>query len=340
MKIGLTYDLRSEYLAQGYSEEETAEFDQQGTIDALAEALRSLGHEVDRIGNAAALMGRLSAGDRWELVFNIAEGLYGYGREAQVPAILDVYGIPYTFGDPLTASACLHKAWAKTLVAAAGVPVARHHLISRTKDCVEFVKNFTLTLPVLLKPVAEGTGKGVTPESIVHEVKLLAPAVKAMLARYRQPVLVEEFLPGREFTVGILGTGANARVLGSLEIVLKDDAEPGVYSYVNKEQCESLVEYPYVCDEPVVEDAEKIALRAWNALGCRDGGRVDLRCDGEGRPVFMEVNPLAGLHPTHSDLPMLATAIGMPYVELIQEIVESAAERVSEKRERAASHAA
>jgi len=175
---------------------------------------------------------------------------------------------------------------------------------------------------------------------VIHELKLLAPAVKAMLAQYRQPVLVEEFLPGREFTVGILGTGANARVLGSLEIVLKDAAEPGVYSYVNKEQCESLVDYPYVFDEPDVVEAEEIALRAWNALGCRDGGRVDLRCDGDGRPVFMEVNPLAGLHPTHSDLPMLATAIGMPYLELIREIVDSAAERVSVRNSRAASCAA
>ncbi|MCB1685329.1 MAG: hypothetical protein R3E82_18985 [Pseudomonadales bacterium] len=336
LHIGLTYDLRDEYLAQGYSEEETAEFDQPGTIDALGNALEALGYRVDRIGNAVALMQRLSAGGRWDLVFNIAEGLNGYGREAQVPAILDVYGIPYTFGDPLTASVCLHKAWAKTLVAAVGVRTAQHQVISRIRDCGDF----RLPLPVLLKPIAEGTGKGVTPESVITDPKQLAPAAKAMLARYRQPVLVEEFLPGREFTVGILGTGTNARVLGSLEIRLRDEAEQGVYSYVNKEQCESLVDYPYVCDEPVVEEAQAIALKAWIALGCRDGGRVDLRCDSEGRPVFMEVNPLAGLHPTHSDLPMLATAIGMPYVELIREIVESAAERVAGRRAPADSQAA
>lgn len=336
LKIGLAYDLRDEYLAQGYGEEETAEFDQQSTIDALGDALGSLGYVVDRIGNAVALMQRLSAGDRWDLVFNIAEGLYGYGREAQVPAILDVYGIPYTFGDPLTASVCLHKAWSKTLVAAEGVPTAKHQLITNVEDC----GNFALKLPVLLKPVAEGTGKGVTPESVITDPEQLAPAVKAMLARYRQPVLVEEFLPGREFTVAILGSGANARVLGSLEIKLREGAEQGVYSYVNKEQCESLVEYPYVCNEPVVDEAEAIALKAWVALGCRDGGRVDMRCDGDGHPVFMEVNPLAGLHPTHSDLPMLATAIGMSYPDLIREIVESATERVSAQRTRADSRAA
>jgi D-alanine-D-alanine ligase len=110
VRIGLTYDLRAEYLALGYGEEETAEFDQQGTIDALADAIESLGHSVDRIGSARSLVNRLAKGDRWELVFNIAEGLYGYGREAQVPAILDVYGITYTFADPLAASVCLHKA--------------------------------------------------------------------------------------------------------------------------------------------------------------------------------------------------------------------------------------
>lgn len=325
MKIGMTFDLRDEYLAQGYSEEETAEFDQPATIEAIAGALTELGHQVDRIGAAPALIGRLARGDRWELVFNISEGLTGYGREAQVPAILDVYGIAYTFSDPLTASVCLHKAWTKRLVAVAGIPTARDRLIERSRDCGRFDLNF----PVLLKPVAEGTGKGVSPDSLVSDPKQLPATAKSLLARYRQPVLVEEYLPGREFTVGIVGTGTHARVLGTLEILLRDGAEQDVYSYVNKEQCERLVEYRPVADEQeeVVRDAETIALKAWNVLGCRDAGRIDLRCDERGNPVFMEVNPLAGLHPTHSDLPMIASAEGLPYVDLIEQIVESAAAR-------------
>jgi len=330
MKIGLTYDLRSDYLAQGYSAEETAEFDQGGTIDALSQALQELGHEVHRIGSAPSLIDQLARGERWDLVFNVAEGLNGYGREAQVPAILDVYGIPYTFSDPLTASVCLHKAWTSVLVAAAGVHTPRHQLISRTRDC----GRFSLDLPVLLKPVAEGTGKGVSADSVITDLKQLPVAVKSMLARYRQPVLAEEFLPGREFTVGILGTGSRARALGTLEIVLLEGAEPEVYSYENKENCEQLVEYRHVHDEAVVARAEEMALAAWNALGCRDGGRVDLRCNGAGEPVFLEINPLAGLHPTHSDLPMIATAVGMPYTRLIAEIVDSAAERIDEARHR------
>jgi D-alanine-D-alanine ligase len=151
------------------------------------------------------------------------------------------------------------------------------------------------------------------------------------LERYHQPVLLEEYLPGREFTVGLLGTGSEAVALGTLEIVLLDQAEPDVYSYNNKEKCEELVEYRLVKanEDAQVARAEEIALAAWKALNCRDGGRIDLRCDKSGGPQFLESNPLAGLHPFHSDLPMLATAVGMPYVELIRRIVESASRRVS-----------
>ncbi len=333
MRIGLTYDLRAEYLALGYGEEETAEFDQQGTIDSLAEAIESLGHSVDRIGSARSLVNRLAKGDRWELVFNIAEGLYGYGREAQVPAILDVYGIAYTFADPLAASVCLHKGWSKMIVRTAGVPTADFAIIETPAD-VERVK---LGYPMLAKPIAEGTGKGVTPKSVVRTPADLSQVAVELLDRYQQPVLVETFLPGREFTVGIVGTGAASRAIGSIEIVLRANAEPEVYSYTNKEECETLVDYRHItCADPLVAEAERIALDAWIALDCRDGGRVDIRCDARGKPMFLEVNPLAGLHPTHSDLPMIATAIGMPYAELIRAIVDSAATRIPKARVRAA----
>ncbi len=333
MRIGLTYDLRAEYLALGYSEEETAEFDQQGTIDALAGAIETLGHTVDRIGSARSLIGRLAKGDRWELVFNIAEGLNGYGREAQVPAILDVYGITYTFADPLAASVCLQKGWSKTIVRAAGVPTADFAVIEAPAD----IDRVSLDYPMLAKPIAEGTGKGVTPKSVVRSKADLSQVAVELLDRYGQPVLVETFLPGREFTVGIVGTGSAARAIGSIEIVLRSDAEPDVYSYTNKEECEKLVDYVHVTRaDPRVAEAERIALDAWIALDCRDGGRVDIRCDAGGFPMFLEVNPLAGLHPTHSDLPMIATAIGMPYAELIRTIVDSAAKRIPKARVRAA----
>lgn len=324
MKIGLTYDLRKVFLALGYSEEETAELDREDTIDAIAAAIESSGHQVDRIGHAQELVHRLAQGDRWDLVFNICEGLHGIAREAQVPAILDVYQIAYTFSDPLVMAVSLHKGMTKAILHSRGIPTSPYAEVQCIKDC----ESIDLGLPMFVKPIAEGTGKGVTPQSKISSRDELLPRCEALLNRYRQPVLVEPFLPGREFTVGILGTGEEARVLGTLEIILNSKAEPEVYSYANKENCEELVTYPLVLPtDPTVYQAECIALNAWRALGCRDAGRVDLRCDADGNPLVLELNPLAGLHPFHSDLPMLATALGMPYAELIRQIVESAARR-------------
>jgi D-alanine-D-alanine ligase len=325
--IGLTYDLRQDYLAAGLSEDETAEFDRPDTIAAIEGALRELGHTTDRIGHARALTQRLVQGDRWDLVFNIAEGLAGIAREAQVPAILDVYGIAYTFSDPLVMALTLHKGLTKTVVAAAGVPTPRFAVVQHLSD----LDPLDLPYPLFAKPVAEGTGKGITPASKVRDAAALREVCGRLLAQYQQPVLVETFLPGREFTVGIAGTDAAAKAIGTLEIVLLPAAEAEVYSYVNKEKCEELVEYRLVSasDDSVVMAAEEVALAAWRTLNCRDAGRVDLRCDEAGRPNFMEVNPLAGLHPEHSDLPILATKAGMPYVELIRRIVASCEERVA-----------
>lgn len=329
MKIGITYDLRDQYLAEGYGEEETAEFDRADTIDSIENALQALGHQTDRIGHARELVQKVAGGDRWDLVFNICEGLRGTGREAQVPAILDLYEIPYTFADPCVMSVCLDKGVTKSVVRNVGVPTPRFAVLADEERVAELVETSPFNFPLFAKPIAEGTGKGVTPASRVNDVDELAIVCKQLLDRYQQPVLVEEYLPGREFTVGILGTGKEASCLGTLEIVLREEAEQDVYSYVNKERCEELVEYRLVdakMDEQV-RRAEEIALVAWRSLGCRDGGRIDLRSDAEGQPQFLEANPLAGLHPAHSDLPMLATALKMKYVELIRRIVDSAARR-------------
>src|SRR5262249_31802053 len=211
---------------------------------------------------------------------------HGLGREAQVPGLLDAYDIPYTFSDPLRMALCLHKGLTKTVVREGGVPTPASALVETPGD----VERVTLRYPLFAKPVAEGTGKGVTPASRVADPAALREVCGKLLARYRQPVLVEEFLPGREFTVGLVGSGADAEVLGTLEIVLRPAAEPGVYSYTNKEYCEELVDCPLVraAEDEEVRRAEEVALRAWRALGCRDAGRVDLRSDGEGRPHFLE----------------------------------------------------
>jgi D-alanine-D-alanine ligase len=328
MLIGFTYDLRSDYLAEGYGEEETAEFDQLGTIEAIEGALQAIGHDVDRIGHARNLVERLARGDRWELMFNICEGLRGAARESQVPALLDVYEIPYTFADAAVLAVCLDKALTKTVLRAAGLPTPNWHVVREIAD----LNKFNLLFPVIAKPIAEGTGKGIDAASKVKDEASLQTACRRLLATYHEPVLVERFLPGREFTVGVLGTNRDAAAIGTLEVLLGPNAEPDVYSYNNKEQSEALMSYRLVraSDDPQVAQAEALALAAWRAVGGRDGGRLDLRCDAEGQPQLMEINPLAGLHPTHSDLPMLCTAVGMEYVELIERIVESARLRIAD----------
>jgi D-alanine-D-alanine ligase len=328
MTIGLTYDLRSEYLAEGFSEEETAEFDRDDTVSAIESTIRSLGHHTERIGHSRQLAAALVAGRRWDLVFNIAEGMHGIGREAQVPALLDMYRIPYTFSDPLVMSLSLHKGMTKRVIRDAGVPTSDFSVVEKPEDA----RSVAFAAPYFVKPVAEGTGKGVTPESIVRDKTGLEAACRRLIDTFRQPVIIEPYLPGREFTTGIVGTGPKARVLGTIEVHLLDTAEPGVYSYVNKEECESRVVYTLNRPEadPVVAEAEKVALAAWRALGCRDAGRLDLRCDENGHPLFIEVNPLAGIHPEHSDLPIICNHLGIPYRQLIGWIIESAAVRIPE----------
>jgi D-alanine-D-alanine ligase len=323
MKVGLTYDLRDEYLLEGMEAEESAEFDRPDTIDAIESALQSLGFKTDRIGNIKQLTARLSSGDRWDIVFNIAEGVSGFGREAQVPALLDAWRIPYTFSDPLVLCITLHKAVTKRIIRDLGLPTTDFALIEDPSD----VSQVSLPFPLFAKPVSEGTGKGVTKASKIVSQDALKKVCLDLLERYKQPVLLEPFLPGREFTVGIIGTGRDARSVGVMEVIIRPKAESDVYSYKNKELYEELVTYR-IAQDLMAERAADIALRSWRGLGCRDAGRVDLRADSKGMPNFIEVNPLAGLHPEHSDLPILCTKIGVSYKELINDIMESALHRL------------
>ncbi len=327
MRIGLTYDLRSDYLAEGYGEMETAEFDREDTITALENSLGALHHDTERIGNARRLVEKLVAGVRWELVFNIAEGLYGIGREAQVPAILDMYRIPYTFSDPLVLSLTLHKGMTKRVIRDAGIPTPDFFVVEEKVE----ERDIVFQPPFFIKPIAEGTGKGISPSSIVRRLDDLAPLCEAMLDAYQQPVLVERYLSGREFTIGIIGTGRDAVAIGTMEVCLLPGAEQGAYSYINKEKSEGLVEYRTMSsyDDPAVKRSEEIALSAWRILGCRDAGRVDIRCDDMDNPYFLEVNPLAGLHPEHSDLPIICKRVNLSYDSLIERILLSAGKRMN-----------
>ncbi len=329
MKIGMTYDLRDDYLAEGYGEEETAEFDHPATIAAIEGALSELGYETDRIGHLRALAKRLVAGERWDLIFNIAEGLRGFGREAQVPALLEAYDIPYTFSDPLVLSLTLHKGLTKRVIRDLGIPTPDFAVI----ESLEEIAGVRLPFPLFAKPVAEGTGKGVTAASKIADPRELERVCSELLETFRQPVLVETFLPGREFTVGIIGTGREAFAPGVLEVHFLAKAEKEVYSYINKEDWHGRIEYRLATDA-MAQLAGETALAAWRGLGCRDGGRIDLRADANGIPHFMEVNPLAGLRPDHSDLPILCDLAGMPYRELIAGVMRSALARLPGRGER------
>jgi D-alanine-D-alanine ligase len=323
MRIGITYDLRDDYLASGLSDEETAEFDRIDTIEAIESALQGLGFETDRIGNIRSLTNRLASGDRWDMVFNIAEGVRGFGREAQVPGLLDAYEIPYTFSDALVLALTLHKGMTKRVIRDLGIPTPDFEVIETTSDCGQV----NLPFPLFAKPVAEGTGKGISAASRIESREELREVCEDLLRNFNQPVLVETYLPGKEFTVGIVGTGKSAKAIGCIEVVLKGDAEPGAYSYWNKKKYEELVEYRLVEDSAAKKPME-VALESWRGLGCRDGGRVDLRADADGLPNFLEVNPLAGLNPVVSDLPILCTLKGISYNNLISLIMESALSRI------------
>jgi D-alanine-D-alanine ligase len=319
MKVGLTFDLRSWYTDRGYSMDETAEFDKQETVDALDDGIRKMGYETEQIGNAFQLIEALAAGKRWDIIFNIAEGLYGDGRESVVPAILDQYRIPYVFSGPVIMGISLNKHMAKLVVEAAGVPVSPGMLISKPAD----LSLVNLQYPLFIKPVSEGTGKGITEKSLVKNSVELEKMAKWILDEFRQPALVEEYLPGREFTVGVVGYGDSARAIGGMEVITANNLP---YSVEVKENYQDYCQYKPL-DEEIAEECKSVAIGAWKALDAVDAGRVDVKADRNGRICFIEANPLAGLNPVHSDLPILSRMYGIEYQQLLEMIMDSALRR-------------
>lgn len=322
MKVGLTFDLRSWYIDRGYSMDETAEFDKQETVDAIENALKLMGHQTEPIGNAFQLIEALAAGRKWDIVFNIAEGLYGDGRESVVPAILDQYKIPYTFSGPVIMGLSLNKHLAKLVVAASGVPVSPGMLMTELPD----LDKCNLIYPLFVKPVSEGTGKGITDKSLVHSQDELRKMVEWILSEFHQPALVEEYLPGREFTVGVVGYGDEARFIGGMEVMTINNLP---YSVEVKENYQNYCTYKPL-DPDIIEECKSVALKAWKALDAVDAGRVDLKADRNGKICFIEANPLAGLNPVHSDLPILARMYGTEYQTLLEMIMKSAIRRIKE----------
>lgn len=322
LRIALCYDLKADYLAAGFSPEEVMEFDDEDTIAEIAGALRGLGHDLERVGRGTELARRLALGERWDLVFNFAEGVRGRSREAQVPALCELFDQPYTFSDPLTCAVTLDKPLAKRVVRDHGLPTAPFAVVERPEEASEV----PLEPPLFVKPAAEGSSKGVTARSRVPSRGELSGACAELLQAFGQAVLVESYLPGREMTVGILGNGAEARVVGVMEVVFLAGTDPE-YTALNKAEWEERIHYRLLDGEPLAERARQVALGAYHALSCRDAARIDLRCDAAGEPCFLEVNPLPGLHPIRSDLPILSRLSGLDYPGLLAGIVDAAARR-------------
>jgi D-alanine-D-alanine ligase len=322
LRIGLCYDLKSDYLAAGFEPHEVMEFDEEVTIAGIEGALLGLGHQVERVGRGTELARRLAAGERWDLVFNFAEGVRGRSREAQVPAVCEMFDQPYTFSDPLTCAVTLDKPLAKRLVRDVGLPTPPFAVVETEEDA----ETVLLEPPLFAKPAAEGSSKGVTERSRISSRDELRETCAALLKTFQQPVLVESYLPGREMTVGIVGNGDEARVVGVMEVVFKDGTD-GDYTALTKAEFETRTEYRLLDGDALGLRAREVALGAYRALSCRDAGRVDLRCDENGEPCFLEVNPLPGLNPVYSDLPILSGMAGISYDQLLGSIVDAASRR-------------
>lgn len=306
------------------------EFDAPETIHAQALVLESLGHEVELWGDGEALVRRLLDGPRVDLVWNIAEGTGGGRcREARVPALLEMFNVPYTGSDPLTLAATLDKDCAKRLVAASGVATPRWTLFDGDWQAAA-AQLAGLQYPLFVKPAFEGSSKGIVSKSILHDRNELTSALEQLFETYRQPVLVEEFIDGDELTVGLVGNGP-PDVLGIMRVVPRNSGgAPFVYSLEVKRDWQRQVRYecPAALQPADTAAVRQAAIACWQALGCRDVARVDFRLR-DGVPYFLEANPLPGLSPTSGDLVLLSGQVGIEYPDLVARILQAALERLN-----------
>jgi len=318
-----------------------AEYDSEETVEGIASALRAAGHEPVKLGGGRKFLaqGLAASGPprTIDLLFNIAEGWGSRSREAHVPAVCEMLNIPYTHSDPLTLALALDKSLAKRVAASLGVPVPADICVQRLADLdAQPLPPF----PLIAKPACEGSSMGIRRHSRCANRDELQAHVAALLAQYAGPVMVEQFLTGVEATVGIMGTGAGARVLGIMEIAPCHTAtDQFIYSLEVKRDYLREVGYhvPPRLPAALIDAIAQTALGAYRAIGCRDVGRVDVRLDAQGVPRFLELNPLPGLNPVSSDLPILAGRLGISFETLIAGIVEEAIARPMVRTARTAS---
>lgn len=328
MILGLAYDLKSDIIpGEGEPEDTLEEYDSEETVDCIVDALATLGHTVIRLGGGKTFLSAILK-HRVDMVFNIAEGRGNYrSREVQVPAVLEMLSIPYVGSDPACLAVCLDKPLSKHLAASAGITTPPWRLITG-QESLGSVSWTGFNLPAFVKPAWEGSSKGIGKESRVTSFPAMEQEVLRLLALYRQPVLVEEFIRGRELTVGIVGSPP--RVMGIMEVVPRGGDDPDFfYSRDIKRDWQRQVRYecPALLSPDVACRIVSDSLTLFKTFDCRDMARIDFRLDSEGEPYFIEANPLPGLKPGHSDYPMIAQHMGIDHTSLIGSILESALSR-------------
>jgi len=332
LQVGFAYNVKRVAPTIDGAEDTEAEYDSPKTLEAIREAIRSWGHEVIDLEATAELPAILSS-TSVDVVFNIAEGIKGRNRESQVPALLELLDIPYTGSDPSALGIALDKGLAKRMVRTHGLLTPQYFLMHTGKE--KLPKD--LRWPLLVKPVAEGSSKGVVSKSVCETEHELRQVAREMAHKYRQPALVEEYISGREFTVGLLGE-RRPRVLPPMEIVFLDKGMKNpIYSFEMKQDWDDRIRYdaPAQVDDRTRRRLEEAARDAFVALGCRDVARIDFRMDEQGRIYFIECNPLPGLTPGWSDLVLISRSAGMDYRTLIGEILSGAIRRYHQReRER------
>ena len=330
MRIGLAYDLKDKVPEpQGKPEDALEEYDSLETVDAIAKAIEAQHHSVVKLGGGREFLNNV-LGQRVDLVFNIAEGLGNHrSREAQVPSVLEMLGVPYSGSDPLCLAVSLEKPLAKRLVSFSGVATPRWQVVGDTRQLKE-VEWGQFPLPAFAKPAHEGSSKGIRITSRLENSPQIVEAVTGLLEYYQQPVMVEEFISGEEVTVGVIGNSP-PKVVGIMRVVPRKKTDCFVYSLEVKRDWESLLTYecPALLGKGVLQDIADSSLKAYEALGCRDFARMDFRIGPDGTPYFLEINPLPGLNPKSGDLPIMAGKMGWTYEALISAVLNAALQRYS-----------
>ena len=333
MKIGIAFNLKRQPKPDE-PQDKYAEYDERTTIDAIKKALESGGHAVVLLEADENFVEKVKE-EKPHFVFNIAEGISGPGRESYVPVVLDMLGIPYTGSNPLTLAITLDKGRTNEILRHHGIPVP-DWWISYDADEVPNVK-----FPVIVKPNAEGSSKGIRNNSIAYNERQLKKIVRYVIETYNQPAIIQRYLAGREFTVSIIGNNP-PRVLPIVEVTY--DYLPKEMNRIDSYEVKWIWDSPnnpidsIVCpakiDKKLEESIKDVALRTYRALGCVDFCRIDMRLDEKNVPNVLDVNALPGLIPDpreNSRFPKAAYAAGYTYEKLINEILHHAIERVGKK---------